>query len=393
MKRFSIRIDFYSLLMVLGLSLIGGLLTSYLSRAQCGGDERWAVKVGADADAGQVKIQDPVSTTIDALVHLSRPTLPSDEITRLSEELTVRIVEGRIVEFALQSGKKGDSDFHLVISDETLLYTHSGSGSILSPHSVIAEIPDPNCISGRKNTVTGPSIFQTQLANVRAKFTQKFPNIKSGWNDAQGIAVKLTGVTFFDKQHGQIGRALNGVEPHPLLDIEFLNESAPPPTPPLNIALIQNGSFEDGQNGWTSTSEVITTDPKEPAHSGSGKAWLGGYGESHTDKLWQQVSLPSSSTSIALTVRHFMEHFDDIFKLAPIEDRKALIRLVIQEAIVDRDKKVVRFYLRRIPPLTPTLEKLLKKEKEPADVVSSSSSGGRNFPQLTPLIQEFVYTL
>jgi len=34
------------------------------------------------------------------------------------------------------------------------------------------------------------------------------------------IKVRVTGVVFFDRVHGQIGVAPNGVELHPVLDIE-----------------------------------------------------------------------------------------------------------------------------------------------------------------------------
>src|SRR5262249_12295194 len=41
------------------------------------------------------------------------------------------------------------------------------------------------------------------------------------------------------------------------------------------------------------TSGVITNDTGEAAHSGSYKAWLDGYGTSHTDTLSQSVTIPS----------------------------------------------------------------------------------------------------
>ena len=52
---------------------------------------------------------------------------------------------------------------------------------------------------------------------------------------------------------------------------------------------------------------MITTKSDQPAHSGTGKAWLGGYGEAHTDKLWQQVDLPSTAHAISLS---FFLHID-----------------------------------------------------------------------------------
>ena len=45
---------------------------------------------------------------------------------------------------------------------------------------------------------------------------------------------------------------------------------------------------------------VIDNSTAEPAHAGSWKAWLDGYGSSHTDTLSQQVSIPSGKTSATL---------------------------------------------------------------------------------------------
>ncbi|MFE2385163.1 putative Ig domain-containing protein [Streptomyces misionensis] len=57
--------------------------------------------------------------------------------------------------------------------------------------------------------------------------------------------------------------------------------------------LLANPGFESGNTGWTASSGVITTDSGEPAHSGSYKAWLDGYGTSHTDTVSQSVTIPA----------------------------------------------------------------------------------------------------
>ncbi|MFI1762096.1 putative Ig domain-containing protein [Streptomyces sp. NPDC020800] len=57
--------------------------------------------------------------------------------------------------------------------------------------------------------------------------------------------------------------------------------------------LLANPGFESGSTGWSASSGVITTDSGEAAHSGSYKAWLDGYGSSHTDTLSQSVTIPS----------------------------------------------------------------------------------------------------
>ncbi|MEV6808708.1 M4 family metallopeptidase [Streptomyces sp. NPDC051132] len=57
--------------------------------------------------------------------------------------------------------------------------------------------------------------------------------------------------------------------------------------------LLSNPGFESGATGWTSSSGVITTDTGEAAHGGTYKAWLDGYGSTHTDTLSQSVTIPA----------------------------------------------------------------------------------------------------
>ncbi|GIG63246.1 zinc metalloprotease [Longispora fulva] len=55
-----------------------------------------------------------------------------------------------------------------------------------------------------------------------------------------------------------------------------------------------NPGFETGSAApWTATSGVIDNGTSEPAHGGSWKAWLDGYGSSHTDTVSQSVSIPA----------------------------------------------------------------------------------------------------
>src|SRR5947208_1737976 len=46
-----------------------------------------------------------------------------------------------------------------------------------------------------------------------------------GWNDAGGIPVEIIGVGYFDPPHGQVGRAPNNLEIHPILSITFPEQS------------------------------------------------------------------------------------------------------------------------------------------------------------------------
>ncbi|MFI9063209.1 putative Ig domain-containing protein [Streptomyces sp. NPDC053429] len=57
--------------------------------------------------------------------------------------------------------------------------------------------------------------------------------------------------------------------------------------------LLGNQGFETGTAPWTASSGVIDNSSGEAAHSGSWKAWLNGYGSSHTDTLSQSVTVPA----------------------------------------------------------------------------------------------------
>ncbi|MCL2551464.1 MAG: putative Ig domain-containing protein [Actinomycetia bacterium] len=65
--------------------------------------------------------------------------------------------------------------------------------------------------------------------------------------------------------------------------------------------LLTNPGFESGNTGWTTSSGVIDNSTGAPAHTGSYKAWLDGYGTTHTDTLSQSVTIPSTCTSANLT--------------------------------------------------------------------------------------------
>lgn len=57
--------------------------------------------------------------------------------------------------------------------------------------------------------------------------------------------------------------------------------------------LLANPGFESGATGWSASDKVITSSSDEPAHSGSYKAWLNGYGTAGTNTLSQSVTLPA----------------------------------------------------------------------------------------------------
>jgi hypothetical protein len=65
--------------------------------------------------------------------------------------------------------------------------------------------------------------------------------------------------------------------------------------------LLGNPGFESGATVWTASSGVISNNTKYPAHAGSYKGWLDGYGTATTNDLYQSVTIPSNACSAKLS--------------------------------------------------------------------------------------------
>jgi len=74
--------------------------------------------------------------------------------------------------------------------------------------------------------------------------------------------------------------------------------------------LLGNPGFENGSASpapWTATAGVIDSSSYQSPHTGSWKAWMSGYGSTHTDTLLQPVGLPANATQATLS---FWLHID-----------------------------------------------------------------------------------
>ena len=242
------------------------------------------MKTGTDQDASQVQVGSTTPTTITSLISLTapHPLPPTHRITGV--ETTVWVVQATLTDYKHET----DSDYHLVLQDD-------------AGHTMIAEIPSPNCV--------GPgSPFASQITNARSEFDAQL-HATSNFQTAN-IPVQVTGVGFFDFNHSQRGVAPNAIEIHPVLDIIFNPSVAASPTPAASPSvspgpstqLLADPSFEDGSSAWTATSGVIESSDRVPPHSGTHKAWLGGYGTVHTDTLSQTVTIPATATQVTLSL-------------------------------------------------------------------------------------------
>lgn len=170
--------------------------TAAIADARPCGSERSAIKLGLDEEAKRLSTE-PYDTTIDRLVNLPRPgRLPDDHRASDVERMVWR-VDAVVVAYRAED----DGDIHVVVTDGT--------------RTMIVEIPAEECMA--------PGAWGGEVREVRAAFLamladRGFP-VPSKKVHRTRIPVRVGGVGFFDKEHGQSGAAKNGVELHPVLSI------------------------------------------------------------------------------------------------------------------------------------------------------------------------------
>lgn len=79
------------------------------------------------------------------------------------------------------------------------------------------------------------------------------------------------------------------------------NQASATPNNTTTTQLLLNPGFESGAVNWVQTAGVIDNSTGRPARTGSWKAWLNGYGTTHTDSLYQDVTIPSTANNATLT--------------------------------------------------------------------------------------------
>jgi hypothetical protein len=227
------------------------------------GVERWPVKTGTDPDVGNVgknviKGQllgaGIVPTTVEELIRIPRSadmTPPTSEFPDFQQrrkdpvETTIWQIEADII--ALK--QEADGDRHLVLqgaSGQTMI------GEIPTPRApfVLASSPwlanmqaarqavDDKLVSKlspadfsrlddtlvpRKSLSVQPEAMPSVPASFRTPKEDEQQAMPTFKTKVPATPVRITGVGFFDKVHGQMGVALlNGIELHPVLKIEWL---------------------------------------------------------------------------------------------------------------------------------------------------------------------------
>lgn len=214
------------------------------------GSERWPVKTGTDPDDVADEI---VDTTVEEMVRFPRPD-DMQPVTSLQPqyqshradpvETTIWRLKATIITLKMEA----DGDYHLVLQGD-------------SGETMIGEIPHPNPpyvgkaspwndqIKAARKATDDNLLHKVSLAGF-APLDGKLvppgaflvppppPPIQTQGLTAEGLTgsdapaafstrveptpVTITGVGFFDKVHGQAGvSTFNGIELHPVLDIQF----------------------------------------------------------------------------------------------------------------------------------------------------------------------------
>src|SRR5215467_3916772 len=158
------------------------------------GLERWPVKDALDHDARKIDLS-PRDSTIAYLTALPAPPTPSRryDMRYAPVETTVYRISAALVRL---SYAQDDRDYHLVVADAT-------------GRTMITEAPDPTCAAG--------SILIRQMEDVRGRIESRFSSLPA----TPGVPVTITGVGFFDTIHNVIGQAPNGIELHPIVEIDW----------------------------------------------------------------------------------------------------------------------------------------------------------------------------
>ena len=322
------------------------------------GVERWSVKTGTDADAGLINLQSTTPSTIALLDALAAPgSLPANNRVQPTET-TVFQLHATLVEYKLEA----DSDYHLVLTDGSghTMIAEIPDPSCVGPGSpLLSSIQKSRAEFDAKYTATGS--FQTANVPVTVTGVGFFdflhgqtgvaPNgielhavldLQFGTGGSGSVTVTNPGnqsgtvgtpaslqMTATDTAGGTLSYAATGLPAGLSINAATgLISGTPTTAGSSNVTvtatdstgpsgstsfgwtvagsgggsqLLGNPGFETGAAApWTTTARINNGSAERP-HGGAWNAWLDGHGTTHTDTLSQQVAIPATATTAALS--------------------------------------------------------------------------------------------
>ena len=173
--------------------------------------------------------------------------------------------------------------------------TSAASGFSISNSSIDTTPPVVSAAeSGTSGTITLSASATDNVGVAKVEFY--VDGALKGSASAAPFAVLLDSTMLIDGAHVLIAKAYdaaNNVGTSGAVNFSVKNAT-------VSTQLIVNGGFESGASNWAGSSGVITADATVPAHAGTYKAWLDGYGTSHTDTLSQSIVIPAAAASVKL---------------------------------------------------------------------------------------------
>ena len=167
---------------------------------------RWSVKTLTDTAGQRIYHINPIQDSISGLADTIVNPRPSKNQLNKGKRANAEKIKVTFTAYVLATGMEDDGDYHLVMED------------LRDTKTLIAEIPNPES----ENLLDFKNLKQ-DFSHARNEIDTKIGKPSSTVKALhKKVKVRVTGFIFFDKMaHGK-GHALNGIEIHPVLEIEVL---------------------------------------------------------------------------------------------------------------------------------------------------------------------------
>ncbi len=169
------------------------------------------------------------------------------------------------------------------------LWVTQGAGGDTTPPTVSASE------SGTSGTITLSATASDNVGVTNVEFY--IDGVLRGNDTSSPYSMTFNSTTLANGSHTLTARAYDAAS-NSTLSSGFAFSISNGSTP---VERIVNGGYESGASSWTATSGVITNDSGVAARTGSWKAWMNGYGQAHTDTVYQTVTIPAAATEATLS--------------------------------------------------------------------------------------------